>query len=56
MAVNFSIGIKDIDPKPNNIAGRLILDRTKCNFKFLVLNIEKFDLIIIGEIIIKPKI
>ena len=54
MAVNFSIGMKDIDPKPNNIAGRFILDRTKCNFKFLVLNMEKFDFIINGEIIL-PK-
>ena len=55
MAVNFSIGIKDIDPKPNNIAGRFKDDLTKWNFKFLVLNIENFDFIIIGEIIINPK-
>ena len=56
MAVNFSIGINDIEANPNNIAGRFKVDLTKWNFKFCVLNIENFDFIIIGDIIIIPKI
>jgi len=38
MAVNFSIGIKDIDPKPNNIAGRFkddLINKVRSYNKFL---------------------
>ena len=55
IAVNFSIGINDIDPNPINIAGRFKVDLIVWNFKFRVLNIENFDFIIMGEIIINPK-
>ena len=53
--MNFSIGIKEIDPNPSNIAGRFKLDLIVWNFRFRVLNIENFDFIIIGDIIINPK-
>ena len=40
IAVNFSIGIKDIDPKPNSIAGRFKADLAKWNFKEHIVGME----------------